>query len=360
MIRYTKGNLFDSDAEALVNTVNTEGVMGKGIALQFKEAYPDNYRLYRKACKDNKVQVGKMFITEDNKLTGRKIIVNFPTKRTWRKPSEYVFIKDGLESLRNEIINKKIHSIAIPPLGTNNGGLDWTKVKQMIIEALADLDCVVYLYEPSDAIVEKMKAERVKLTPARAMMLDVLCDMIAYGEFASVFAAEKVVYFLQRMGAADVFKVNFMKNFYGPYSRGKVSHVLHYLNGSYIKGMAGMQVKPFEEIWILPDTPKVVAAYLAQSENEKYRVISERTKTFLRGYYSTYSLELMSTLDFILADDAKWKNWRQMDSEDLINGLKRELTAWSSRKDRLFSDSKFLPKFIDYLKTSRIHFELIG
>ncbi len=357
MILYTKGNLFDSSAEALVNTVNTEGVMGKGIALQFKETYPENYRLYRKACKENKVQVGKMFVTIEQTLTERRIIINFPTKKTWRKPSEYIYIEEGLHSLKEEIIHRKIKSIAIPPLGTNNGGLDWNRVKQMVITALQGLDCTIYLYEPSDVIIEKMKAERVQLTPARAMMLDVLCDMKAYGEFASVFAAEKAVYFLQRMGAADVFKINFTQNFYGPYSRGKISHVLYYLNGSYIKGMGGMQTKPFEEIWILPNTAEIVSSYLSKEENYQYKEISERTKDFLRGYYSTYSLELLSTVDFILQNNKQLENWFLMNKMELIDIIKKDLAAWSYRKDKLFGNSQYLPLIIDYLYSNLSKFE---
>lgn len=146
MIRFVKGNLLESTAQALVNTVNTVGVMGKGIALQFKEAYPNNYILYRNACKDKLVQVGSMFITKEQNVYGiNKIIVNFPTKTTWRKPSEYSYIEKGLKDLKDKILELHIESIAIPPLGSHNGGLDWNVVKQMIISQLSDLDCVYIL-----------------------------------------------------------------------------------------------------------------------------------------------------------------------------------------------------------------------
>lgn len=165
MIRFIKGNLLESTAQALVNTVNTVGVMGKGIALQFKEAYPNNYILYRKACKDKLVRVGSMFITQEQNVYGiNKIIVNFPTKTTWRKPSEYSYIEMGLKDLKDKILEYHIESIAIPPLGSHNGGLDWNIVKQMIISQLSDLNCEIILYEPNEAIIELMKSERVKLT----------------------------------------------------------------------------------------------------------------------------------------------------------------------------------------------------
>lgn len=350
MIQFTKGNLLESDAQALVNTVNTEGVMGKGIALQFKEMFPENFRLYRDACKKHLVSVGQMFVTNESTLAGTKIIVNFPTKTTWKKPSEYSYIEEGLKSLRNEIIIRNITSIAIPPLGSHNGGLDWLVVKRMIINHLQDLNCQIFLYEPSDAIIEKLKNERVKLTPARAMMLDVLCDMVSYGEFASVFAAEKVVYFLQRKGAQDIFNIEYARGFYGPYSKGKIAHVLYYLNGSYVRGMGGMQTKPFEEIWMLNDTYQVVEDYLNTEENKKYKDICEQTKQFLRGFYSTYSLELLSTIDFILQNDGRLSNWKDMEISNVISDVNEDISKWSQRKEFLFAGSKYVPIILEHLR----------
>lgn len=160
MIQYVSGNILDSKAQALVNTVNTMGVMGKGIALQFKKAYPNNYKAYEKACKWGEVEVGKMFITEDfNTTSGDRIIINFPTKTSWKKPSEYKYIEDGLDSLIAEINARKIESIAIPPLGAGNGGLNWERVKKLIEEKLKNLRIDIYLYEPSLQIQEHLKTE---------------------------------------------------------------------------------------------------------------------------------------------------------------------------------------------------------
>lgn len=149
MIKFIHGNLFESTAEALVNTVNCVGVMGKGIALQFKILFPNNFRAYKEACNKNEVEIGKMFVYEDcNIFINKKVIINFPTKTHWKFPSLYSFIKDGLVSLKNEIITRNIHSIAIPALGCNNGGLDYNVVKEMIRKELGDLVCEIYLYEP--------------------------------------------------------------------------------------------------------------------------------------------------------------------------------------------------------------------
>ena len=127
------------------------------------------------------------------------------------------------------IEEKKIQSIAIPPLGSGNGGLDWNKVKYLIVKYLKNIDCKIFIYEPNYTIKEVLKKERVKLTPARAMLLAVLFDLVKNGEFVSEFASEKIAYFLQRFGTKEMFKLDFQPNFYGPYS-GKVKHVLYYLN----------------------------------------------------------------------------------------------------------------------------------
>lgn len=148
MIIFKKGNLLESDTEALVNTVNTVGVMGKGIALQFKHIYQYNYFLYKKACEQKQVKIGEMFVVKYNSLFDNKIIINFPTKTHWKYPSKYSYIERGLISLKKEIIKRNIKSISIPALGCSNGGLDYNKVKPMIEKQLKNLDCLIYIYEP--------------------------------------------------------------------------------------------------------------------------------------------------------------------------------------------------------------------
>jgi O-acetyl-ADP-ribose deacetylase (regulator of RNase III) len=310
------------------------GVMGKGIALQFKNQFPNNYKLYKDVCANKELKVGQLLITEeDSLLGGKKVIINFPTKTNWRLPSEYEYISKGLVELKKIIIEKGIESIAIPPLGAGNGGLDWQKVKQMIIEALNELDCDIYLYEPTAAIKEVLSAERVKLTPARAMLLSVLYEMVRQGEFVSEFAAEKTAYFLQRFGAKEAFKLKFEPNFYGPYS-GKVRHVLYYLNGSYIMGYSSMDKKPFDELSLVMDVEPEIERFLNLSENEHYKTIVEKTKLFLNGFYSPFGLELLSTIDFIRAERNK------NDTESIL----MELEKWSDRKRSLFANPKFVNK----------------
>ena len=352
MIRYTEGNIFDSNAEALVNTVNTVGVMGKGLALQFKESYPENYAIYHRACKQGALHTGEMLVTETMLLDGtRKLIVNFPTKTDWRRPSEYCYIESGLTALKQEIISRGIKSIAIPPLGSRNGGLDWNQVKGMIVRALQDVDCDIVIYEPSEAVHERMKQERVKLTPARVMMLGVMVDMVAHGEFISEFAAEKIAYFLQRFGAEDVFKLTFKRALYGPYS-GKVRYVLHYLNGSYIMGMSDLSKRPFEEIWLTADARSAVDEMLQLEENARYRDIVNRTKSFLGSYYSNYSLELLATVDYLLTTEDKLKDWRNMDEGDVLDILTTDIAQWNSRKQRLFTKPQYVRKMLEHLRAA--------
>ena len=350
MIHYVKGNLFESPAEALVNTVNTAGVMGKGIALQFREAFPENYRVYRNVCQNGGLHVGELLVTEDsNLLCGQKTIVNFPTKTHWKMPSEYSYIEQGLAALRSEILNRGIRSIAIPPLGSHNGGLDWLRVKRMIENALDGLSCDIYLYEPSDVIMERMKSERVKLTPARAMLLRMFGDMNSQGEFASVFAAEKLIYFMQRFGAKSYFKVNFQPYYYGPYSGGKVAHMLYHMNGSYIKGMGGMENRPFDYIWLIDNAEQDAEKYITENEDKRLQEICAKTMAFLRGYYSNYSLELLSSVDYLLETVPSLKNWRDDSKEAVLDILEKEIQAWSARKERMFK-RQLLEVAMDYIR----------
>jgi O-acetyl-ADP-ribose deacetylase (regulator of RNase III) len=149
MITYVKGNLLESPAVALVNTVNTVGVMGKGIALQFKKAFPHNFEVYKRACANGEVAIGKILAVEDrNLICGDKLILNLPTKTHWRLPSEYSYIEMGLVALRTYVISHQVKSLAIPPLGCGNGGLDWLKVKPMIADAMEGIELPIWVYEP--------------------------------------------------------------------------------------------------------------------------------------------------------------------------------------------------------------------
>src|SRR5690606_19804157 len=205
-MKFITGNLLNAETQAIVNTVNTVGVMGKGIALQFKERFPQNYKAYADACKKGLVVIGKMFVfNESDLLNENKIIVNFPTKEEWYRKSQYSYIEEGLKDLVRVIRDNNIKSISIPPLGCGNGGLTWDKVKDMMTKYLGDLDDVeVFVYQPNEKIKEILQKENTKkevsLTPARAMLLYALFKYEKYGEYTTVFTANKLAYFLQESG----------------------------------------------------------------------------------------------------------------------------------------------------------------
>ena len=152
MIHYTKGNLVEAPAEALVNTVNEVGVMGKGVALAFREAFPVSARTYEEACQRGEVRVGRVLVTENPSLLGPRWIIHFPTKKHWRHPSKLEWVREGLDDLARVLRELGIRSVALPPLGCGNGGLEWTQVQRVIEAALSDLEDVeITVFTPSDA-----------------------------------------------------------------------------------------------------------------------------------------------------------------------------------------------------------------
>lgn len=341
MIRFVKGNLFESEAEALVNTVNTVGVMGKGIALQFKKMYPNNYKNYKTECKLGKVEIGRLLVTEDqNVATGKKIIINFPTKKHWRQPSKYKYIELGIQELVKLIDERKIKSIAIPPLGAGNGGLKWYKVKEILERYLSQIiDCDIVIYTPNNEVKEQLKKERVKLTPARALLLYVLYDLVKNGEFVSEFASEKVCYFLQKFGAKKFLKLEYNAHFYGPYS-GKVRHLLFHLNGSYILGFGSKDKKPFDNLSLIMEAESDVNSFV--NDDKELKKIAENTKKLLNGFYSSFGLELLSSIDYIMS---------KSDVREL-EFVKNELASWNDRKKTLFNNDDYIKITLDRLDMS--------
>jgi O-acetyl-ADP-ribose deacetylase (regulator of RNase III) len=332
MITFKIGNIFDAQTQAIVNTVNTDGIMGKGIALQFKNRFPLNTKAYEKACKEKEIGIGRLLITRESTIIdGEKWIINFPTKTTWRKPSEYSYIESGLKDLVNIIQEKNIKSIAIPPLGAGNGGLNWASVKILISQYLNNLDCEIVVYEPNAQVQEIMKSERVKLTSARAMLLAVFYELVRHGEFISEFSGEKIAYFLQRFGAESEFNLEFKPQQYGPYS-GKVKRVLYHLNGSYISGYSTMDKKPFEEMGLVMDAEPDVLAYLQSTDEGKWMIVVDKTKQFLNGFYSDFALELLSSVDFIK------ENTKAKTSDEILDYI----VKWNKRKRELFNNKKYI------------------
>jgi O-acetyl-ADP-ribose deacetylase (regulator of RNase III) len=304
MINYTQGNLLEADAEALVNTVNTVGISGKGIALMFKEAYPDNFRAYEAASKIGDITPGSLFLVERHELIGPRYIINFATKDHWRQPSKLIWIKQGLEVLRREIIKRNIRSIAIPPLGAGNGGLKWSQVKPLIAAALHDLDCKVLVYEPTSSYQNITKRRAVeKLTPARALVAEMIRRYEILGFDCSMLEAQKLAWFLSeainRLKLVNPIADDFAANRYGPYSD-KVRHLLDTLDGSFLECERRVaDARPFDPIRFRHDKQSKVAAYLTSPDAKLYRPALDQANAMIDGFQSPHGLELLATVDWL-------------------------------------------------------------
>lgn len=304
MISYVQGNLLEADAEAIVNTVNTVGVSGKGIALMFKESYPDNYRAYEAACREGRIAPGGLFITERQDMLGPRWIINFATKKHWRHPSKLAWIEHGLGELRKEIEAHGIRSIAIPPLGAGNGGLDWVAVKPLIADALDGVQCDVIVYEPTATYQNVVKRNGVeKLTPARALMAEMIRRYEVLGFDCSILEAHKLAWFLQgaigRLGLDDPLRGDFVPNRYGPYSD-RVRHLLDSLDGSYLTCERRVaDAGPFDPIRFRHERKDRISAYLTTPEASAYRPALDDASDLIDGFQSPHGLELLATVDWL-------------------------------------------------------------
>lgn len=304
MIRYTQGNLLAADAEALVNTVNTVGVSGKGIALMFKEQFPDNFRAYEKASKEGCIQPGGLFITQRHDMLGPRFIINFATKKHWRHPSKLGWIKDGLIELRKEIKLKAIRSIAIPPLGAGNGGLQWMDVKSLIANVLGDIDCDIIVFEPTQTYQNVVKRQGVeKLTPARAIVIEMIRRYEVLGFDCSMLEAQKLGWFVARIAqsssAQSLISDDFVANRYGPYSD-KLRHLLDSLDGSYLECERRVaDARPFDPIRFKHEKQDRVKAYLTSPGVSDFRKVLDAATETIDGFQSPHGLELLATVDWL-------------------------------------------------------------
>lgn len=339
MIRYTQGNLLEADVEALVNTVNTVGVSGKGIALMFKETFPENFRAYEAVSKAGDLAPGGLFITERQDMLGPRLIVNFATKKHWRHPSKLEWIEHGLAMLREEITARGIRSIAIPPLGAGNGGLDWGDVRPLIAEALTDLDCEVVVYEPPQTYQNVVKRHGVeKLTPARALMAEMIRRYEVLGFDCSILEAQKLAWFLsvaiKGRNLSNPIADDFVANRYGPYSE-KIRHLLDSLDGSYLECQRRVaDARPFDPIRFKHHRQVGVSAYLTTPEASPYRPALESASETIDGFQSPHGLELLATVDWL---------HRSSGVELALDSIMSAILTWpgpdgaAERKSRIFT-----------------------
>jgi O-acetyl-ADP-ribose deacetylase (regulator of RNase III) len=324
-MEHRKGDLLAANAEALVNTVNTVGVMGKGVALQFKRAFPDNFKAYQRACKAGEVVPGRMFAFETGQLTGPRLIINFPTKRHWKGKARIEDIRTGLVDLVRVLRRYDIESVALPPLGCGNGGLNWSEVEPLIESSLAEVDANVLIYAPSAppaAELQRTRTKRPKMTRVRAA---VLAAFGAYRVDPSVtltrLVAQKLAYLLQTDG--EPLGLEFVKGDFGPYAE-TLNYVLQDLEGHYIVGYGDRTVSA--DIRLVDDAGEQAQAFLAADVSVDQHV--DRVRELIEGLESPFGLELLTTVHWAATQEGA----------HTPDEARRVVEDWTPRKRKAFQD----------------------
>ena len=323
MIEYKTGDILAEDADALVNTVNCVGLMGRGIALQFKKAWPENFRTYAAACHRNEVQPGRMFVYATGRLTPPRYIITFPTKRHWRGKSRIEDIEAGLQALIAVVRARGILSIAIPPLGAGLGGLNWGDVRPRIERAVANIpDVKVVVFEPGGAPVPgpKVSASVVPtMTPGRAALVGLMDRYLAglLDPFVSLLEVHKLMYFMQEAG--EPLRLRLAKGLYGPYAE-NLRHVLNEIDGYYISGYGAGGDAPDKLLELVPGA--IEDARAALGERPETRARFERVAGLVDGFESPFGLELLATVHWVMTRE------NASSEEDVVE----RTYAWNERK----------------------------
>ena len=324
MITYKTGDILTESTEALVNTVNCVGDMGRGIALQFKRAFPDNFKAYAARCERNQVRPGQVYVFETGTVVLPRYIVNFPTKRHWRGKSRIEDIEAGLESLVQEIRSRRIRSIAIPSLGSGLGGLPWHGVRTRMEAVLGALEQVeIVIYEPGGGPPD-VRPDRSRdvptMTPGRAALVELL-DRYLLGlldPFVTLLEAHKLMYFMQAAG--EPLKLRFTKGPYGPYAE-NLRHVLHAIEGHFVFGYADGGDAPSRQLRLVPGALEDARTFLADKADTQRRF--ESVSDLVDGFESPFGLELLSTVHWTAEHDAESHN-----PHEII----KNTYSWSERK----------------------------
>jgi O-acetyl-ADP-ribose deacetylase (regulator of RNase III) len=341
MIELTRGDILKVDVEALVNTVNCVGFMGRGIALQFKHSFPENFRVYEAACKREEVRPGRMLVVETGQLTNPRYIVNFPTKRHWRAKSRLSDIEAGLEALVAEVKRRSIRSIAVPPLGCGLGGLDWQDVRPRIERAFATVpDVRVVLFEPAGAPAPGDMAratKRPEMTPGRAALLGLMDRYLAglMDPFVSLLEVHKLMYFAQEAG--EPLRLRFAKGRYGPYAE-NLRQVLAVIEGHLIRGYGDGGDAPEKQLDLLPGAVERAKAILA--EHDATRARFDRVADLVEGFETPFGLELLATVHWIATREGA------VEPEAMV----RAVYAWNEEKRRFSPEQIGLARDVLALK----------
>lgn len=323
MIEYKTGDILAEDAEALVNTVNCVGIMGRGIALQFKRMFPENFKAYTARCKRNKMRPGEVFVFETGQAVAPRYIINFPTKRHWRGKSRIEDIESGLASLAKEIRARNIQSIAIPPLGSGLGGLNWADVRVHIQAALEGLDEVqIVIFEPGggpadgrinrSSTVPKMTAGRAALVGLMERYLRGLLD-----PFVTLLETHKLMYFMQAAG--EPLNLRFTKGLYGPYAE-NLRHVLNEIEGHMIFGYVDGGDEPGKQLELVPGAIEDATVFLEGSPGTREHL--NNVADLIEGFESSFGLELLSTVHWIV----------NREHTRNIDGIEKNFYDWNEGK----------------------------
>lgn len=323
MIEYKRGDILKENAEALINTVNCIGVMGRGIALQFKNAFPKNFKAYAAACKNEEVLPGRMFLFETGQLINPRYIINFPTKRHWRGKSRMEDIEAGLKALVDTVRRYNIQSIAIPPLGSGLGGLDWSEVRPHIEATLESLtDVRVIIYEPKETpSTEKMMHSREvpTMTAGRAALVELMSRYLGglLDPFVTLLEVHKLMYFMQEAG--EPLRLKYQKAPYGPYAE-NLRHVLHAIEGHLVSGYADGGDAPDKQLKLVPGAIKDATTFLQQHPDTRIRF--DKVAELVEGFESPFGLELLSTVHWIMKNE----------SVNSVDEVISRTYAWNNRK----------------------------
>jgi O-acetyl-ADP-ribose deacetylase (regulator of RNase III) len=336
MIEEGYGNLLTADVDAVVNTVNTVGVMGKGIALQFKRAYPANYAAYRAACQRGDVRLGQMFVFDTAIKGPRRYIINFPTKGHWKADSRLADIESGLDDLVRVVTEHSITSLAIPALGCGNSGLDWARVRPLIEAASLRMpQARVVLFAPDGApAADRMPnaTSRPPLNQLRALLLVAIGRYLDRARLQEVrdgvseLEIQKLAYFLKVLGSP--YPLKFTRGHYGPYAE-QLRHVLDRVEGHYLIGLGdhSARVTDLAPINLTPGSREQARSALDGYQDDLRRL--DELLELVEGFETPYSLELLATVHFAAQQDPATAD---------VDELSRRVTDWNLRKALLFTD----------------------
>jgi O-acetyl-ADP-ribose deacetylase (regulator of RNase III) len=341
VIEYKTADMFAERTEAIVNTVNSVGVMGKGVALEFKRRWPKNFKAYKRLCDAGEISPGKMFIFENDDFLrdgDYRFLINFPTKEHWRAKSKIEFIDSGLNDLVSEVRKRKIKSVAIPPLGCGNGGLNWSEVRQLIesrLSSLSDVRFVVFVPNSGGAPTPEQDGIPTDLTVGRAKMMVVFAELEKFfGGHLTRLTAQKLVYFMQVLGAD--FRLNFTKNQNGPYSD-DLHQALKAMEGKqYIAGYTGEEQKV-----VVTHATFAASHEFLKFEGVDASYLVRKISLLIDGYESPYGMELLSSVHFLSATEGINTQPEMSEALEAWNDHKKESfprSAVTSAVERLQDD----------------------